>query len=132
MQFAYRHCNNPAPRNQGRYCTGKRAIYRSCSITPCPANGTLLPRVSNHRRWSVICILGLPWWLSGQESACLSRRHRFNSWVRKIPWRREWLQDSCLGNPLDRGAWWATVHGITRVRHNLATRQQQFYSSSRQ
>ena len=21
------------------------------------------------------------------------------------------LQDSCLGNPRDRGAWWATVHG---------------------
>ena len=21
------------------------------------------------------------------------------------------LQDSCLGNPVDRGAWWATVHG---------------------
>ena len=22
------------------------------------------------------------------------------------------LQYSCLGNPMDRGAWWATVHGI--------------------
>lgn len=39
VQFAYRHCNNPAPRNNGRYCTGKRAIYRSCNIMPCPANG---------------------------------------------------------------------------------------------
>ena len=27
------------------------------------------------------------------------------------------LQYSCLGNPVDRGAWLATVHGITRVRH---------------
>ena len=24
------------------------------------------------------------------------------------------LQYSCLGNPLDREAWWATVHGITK------------------
>ena len=24
------------------------------------------------------------------------------------------LQDSCLENPMDRGAWWATVHGITK------------------
>ena len=24
------------------------------------------------------------------------------------------LQDSCLENPLDRGAWWATVHGVTK------------------
>ena len=23
------------------------------------------------------------------------------------------LQYSCLVNPLDRGAWWATVHGVT-------------------
>ncbi|XP_053242519.1 A disintegrin and metalloproteinase with thrombospondin motifs 5 [Podarcis raffonei] len=38
VQFAYRHCNNPAPRNNGRYCTGKRAIYRSCNVLPCPAN----------------------------------------------------------------------------------------------
>jgi len=24
------------------------------------------------------------------------------------------LQYSCLGNPMDRGAWWATVHGLTK------------------
>ena len=24
------------------------------------------------------------------------------------------LQYSCLGNPVDRGAWWAMVHGITK------------------
>ena len=24
------------------------------------------------------------------------------------------LQYSCLGNPLDRGAWWATVHGAAK------------------
>ena len=23
------------------------------------------------------------------------------------------------GNPMDRGAWWATVHRVARVRHNL-------------
>ena len=32
---------------------------------------------------------------------------------------------SCLGNPLDRGAWWATVHGHKRVEHNLGTKQKQ-------
>ena len=34
------------------------------------------------------------------------------------------LQYSCLGNPMDRGAWRATVHGAARVRHDLATKQQ--------
>jgi len=24
------------------------------------------------------------------------------------------LQYSCLGNPTDRGAWWAIVHGVTK------------------
>ena len=24
------------------------------------------------------------------------------------------LQDSCLGNPMDRGAWWSTVHGVEK------------------
>ena len=23
------------------------------------------------------------------------------------------VQHSCLGNPMDRGAWWAPIHGIT-------------------
>ena len=32
------------------------------------------------------------------------------------------LKYSCLGNPMDRGGLWATVHGVTRVRHNLATK----------
>ena len=24
------------------------------------------------------------------------------------------LQYSCLGNPMDRGSWWATIHGVTK------------------
>ena len=28
---------------------------------------------------------------------------------------------SRLGNPMDRGAWWVTDHGATRVRHNSVT-----------
>ena len=31
------------------------------------------------------------------------------------------LQYSCLENPMDRGAWQAAAHGVSRVRHNLAT-----------
>ena len=26
------------------------------------------------------------------------------------------LQYSCLENPMDRGAWWAAVHGVTKSR----------------
>ena len=35
------------------------------------------------------------------------------------------LQYSCLENPIDRGAWQATVHGVSRVGHDSATKQQQ-------
>ena len=35
------------------------------------------------------------------------------------------LQYSCLENPMDRGAWRATVHGVQRVGHDLVTKQQQ-------
>ena len=29
------------------------------------------------------------------------------------------LQYSCLENPMDRGAWWATVHGVAKSRTQL-------------
>ena len=35
------------------------------------------------------------------------------------------LQCSCLENPKDKGAWRATVYGVTKVEHDLATKQQQ-------
>ena len=33
---------------------------------------------------------GLPWWLRGKECACQCRRHKFDPWVGKIPWRKKW------------------------------------------
>ena len=32
------------------------------------------------------------------------------------------LQYSYLENPMDRGVWKVTVHGVTRVRHDLVTK----------
>ena len=32
------------------------------------------------------------------------------------------LQYSCLGNPVDREAWWATVHGVARVGPDFVTK----------
>ena len=34
-------------------------------------------------------------------------------------------QYSCLENLMDRGAGWATVHGVARVGYDLVTKQQQ-------
>ena len=30
------------------------------------------------------------------------------------------LQYSCVENPMDRGAWWATVHGVVKIRTQLS------------
>ena len=51
-----------------------------------------------------------------QWRICLQcRRCRFNPWVRKIPWRRKFpVQYSCLGNHMDRVAWRAADHGVTK------------------
>ena len=41
---------------------------------------------------------------------------------------------SCLGNPVNRGVWWAIVHGVSRVRWDVVTKQQQqclIYTESR-
>ena len=64
---------------------------------------------------------GFPGGRSGEESICQSKICGFNFGVRKIPWRRAWqpLQYSCLENPMDRGAWWATVHSITKSQTQL-------------
>ena len=41
------------------------------------------------------------------------------------------FQYSCLGNPIDRGVLWDTIHGVTkRVRHDLLTKQQQLVDFS--
>ena len=35
------------------------------------------------------------------------------------------LQHSCLENPMDRKAWQATVHGVSRVGPDLATKERE-------
>ena len=72
---------------------------------------------------SVTYISGVPWWLSGKEPACQCRTDLIIG-SGKAPGERNDnpLQYSCLGNHMDRGAWQATVHGVAKVRHNLATK----------
>ena len=56
---------------------------------------------------------GFPGGSDGKESVCNAGKPGFNTWVGKIPGERNGnpLQYSCLENPMDRGVWWAAVHG---------------------
>ena len=71
--------------------------------------------------------LGLPRWCSGRKSSCQCRRRErceFGPWVRKTPWSEEMAshasilpcQYTYMENPMGRGAWCATVHGISKSR----------------
>ena len=65
-------------------------------------------------------ILKLRWWYRGKEPTCNAgdthRRQGFNPWVGRSPGEGNGnpLQYSCLENSMDRGAWWAAVHGLTK------------------
>ena len=51
---------------------------------------------------------GIPWWLRWERISLQGRRPGFD------PPLQYPLQCSCLGNPMDRGAWRATVHGVAK------------------
>ena len=72
---------------------------------------------------------GLPWWLSGKEPACQCSRCRFDSWVRKIPWKKKWQPTLVFlpGKSYGQGSLVGYSPWICkRVRHDLETKQQQF------
>ena len=58
--------------------------------------------------------LRLPWWLRGKESTCQEGDVGSIPGLRRSPRDGNGilLQYSCLESPIDRGAWWATVHGV--------------------
>ena len=70
---------------------------------------------------------GLPWWFRGKESTCQCRRHGFDPWVRKIPWRRKWQPTSVFLPGKSHGQ--RSLEGYSlwcrkRVGHDLGTKQQ--------
>ena len=69
-------------------------------------------------------ILGFPGGSVGKESACHAGDPVSIPGLGRPPGEGNGnpLQYSYLENPMDRGVWQATVHGVTRVRHDLETK----------
>ena len=60
--------------------------------------------------------MGLAWWLSGKESTCQAGDAGSIPGLGRFPGERNGnpRQYSCLENPMDKGAWWATIHGVAK------------------
>ena len=76
-------------------------------------NDIIVIRISKKQFYGLRKVIGLPRWLSRKESACSAGdvsstpgSGRSSGEGNGNP-----LQYSCLGNPMDRGAWWAPLGG---------------------
>ena len=87
-----------------------------------------LSRSSQTRKlWQIVTARrNPPGWLSGKESTCNAGDADSIPGSGRFSENRNdnQLRYSCLGNPMDREAWWATVCGVTRIGHDWATKQQ--------
>ena len=68
-------------------------------------------------------IVGFPGGSDGKESACNAGDLGSIPGLGTSPGGGHGnpLQDSCLENSMDRGVWWATVHGVTENQTRLST-----------
>ena len=63
-----------------------------------------------------VLFLGLPLWAQMVKNPPVMQE----TWVQSLGWEdplekgMATLQYSCLANSMDRGAWWATVHGVAK------------------
>ena len=78
-----------------KYWTGNQGTSAPVPLLCCVVLGKPL-------KWLAFGFLWVSWWLRWQRICLQCRSPGFNSWVGKIPWRREWfsLQYSYLENPM--------------------------------
>ena len=66
--------------------------------------------------WGLVCLTIFPCGLDCKESACSAGGLGSIPGSERSPGagNSDPLQYSCLGNPIDRGAWWTTVHAAAK------------------
>ena len=112
----------PIPLSTGLWCLWRHWLHLTWFFGP-----QRLPEHQPHSwRWSDICwmrkiksihisILGFPCGSDGKRLPRIQET-QVHLWVRKIPGEGHGnpFQNSCLETSMDGGAWWATVHGVTK------------------
>ena len=114
----------------GRYPGGKNGnpLQYSCLENPMDGGAWWATAHGIAKSWpqlsdfTFIDTIGLPRWLSGKESACSAGDLGSIPGSGRCPGDGNGnpLQYSCLENPMDRGAWQATVHGVAKSRTRLS------------
>ena len=90
-----------------------------CRLLSCPGG-------SQHRMFKILCFLILksfPGGSDGKKSACSAGDLGLIARSRRSPGEGNGnpLYYSCLENSLDRGAWWAIYHGVTKSQTQLSS-----------
>ena len=85
-----------------------------------PVHCFLLDSHQHHKclQWLRLCTVSIPGWGTKTLHTAWSKKKK-----KKNPLKKEHMSACgkgnpllypCLGIPMDRGAWWATVHGVTK------------------
>ena len=77
--------------------------------------------------WSDLVAASFTGGSEGKNSACDARDLGWIPRLKRSPGGEcgNPLQYSCLENPMDRGDWWATVHGVAKRQDRVTQQQQQ-------
>ena len=121
---ASKRCNlHMLPSPQAQLCCPNHLHLRHQTLLAPYSRQSQLDRLGSNDCSALSPSLGFPGGISDKEPACQCRRckrHGFNPWVEKMPWRRKW-------QPTSDYAWripWTEVPGVLwsvasqRVRHN--------------
>ena len=82
----------------------------------------LLVRVKINLKEKILSLIKLALMAHNKESACNAGDLSSIPGSGRSPGKGNGylLQCSCLENPMDKGAWWATVHGVTKSQTGLS------------
>ena len=99
------------------------SIFKIVAITFLKMNRHSLGNGGGHLLVTSIVVIGLPGGSDGQESTGSAGNPPGSTpGSGKSPGEGNGypLQYSCLENSMDRGAWWAVVHGVTKSQTGLS------------
>ena len=76
------------------------------------------PKPRRDRLVFVLCMYDFPGGSDGKSICLQCQRPGVDPWVGRFPGEGNGnpLQCSCLENPMDRGAWQATLHGVSKSK----------------